>query len=158
MSDFDHIADEVWPKAMALLPGMDSIAAKAEILAIGLQESSFEHRVQVGGPAHGYWQFEQGGGVTGVLRHPVSRSHAVSVCFTRGVAALPRDVYTAIINDDVLACCFARLLLYTLPDKLPAQNQREEGWQQYLSAWRPGMPHRSTWDNFYDRAWRKVIA
>ncbi len=158
MSDLQRINDEVFPQAFALLsPGMNSLPARAMLLAIGLQESSFTARVQNGGPAHGYWQFEQGGGVTGVLRHPVSRGSAVFVCGNRGIAAVPRDVYKAVINDDVLACCFARLLLYTLPGKLPAQNQREEGWQQYLEAWRPGAPHRSTWDAFYDRAWRTVI-
>jgi len=159
MSDLKRINDEIFPQAFALLsPGHNSLAAKAMLLAIGLQESRFTDRVQNnGGPAHGYWQFEQGGGVVDVLRHPVSRGSAVFVCNNRGIPALPRDVYTAIINDDVLACCFARLLLYTLPGKLPAQNEREEGWQQYREAWRPGMPHRKSWDAFYDQAWQVVI-
>ncbi len=158
MSDLQRIHDEVMPEAFALLsPGMNSLPAKAMLLAIGLQESKFTARVQDnGGPAHGYWQFEQGGGCTGVIRHPVSRGSAVFVCNNRNVAPLPRDVYKAIINDDILACCFARLLLYTLPEKLPTREQNEAGWQQYITAWRPGKPHRNTWDAYYDHAWSLV--
>ena len=55
------------PSAFALLPpAMDTPDARVLLLAIGLQESKFSHRLQIGGPARGYWQFEQGGGVRGV--------------------------------------------------------------------------------------------
>ena len=40
-----------------------STAADVLLLAIGLQESRFEHRQQIGGPARSFWQFERGGGV-----------------------------------------------------------------------------------------------
>mgnify|MGYP001576466703 CR=1 FL=1 len=62
--------------AFAMLPSkMDTTEARAEMLAIALQESRCQHRAQIGGPAKGYWQFEQGGGVRGVLSHPSSKPH-----------------------------------------------------------------------------------
>ncbi|WVM93520.1 hypothetical protein ULG90_06320 [Halopseudomonas pachastrellae] len=57
--------------ALSLLPDrMASPEAEVQMLAIGLQESRFEHRHQIGGPAHSWWQMELGGGVRGVLTHP----------------------------------------------------------------------------------------
>lgn len=159
MSDFNRIADEVLPLAFKLLPAtMDSQPARAEMLSIGLQESRFEYRVQVGGPAHSYWQFERGGGVVGVLTHPATRALAKAVCDARNVQVSTLAVYEAMVNDDVLAACMARLLLYTLPDKLPLKGEHDKGWLQYISAWRPGMPHRGTWNAYYDQAWDKVSA
>ena len=153
-----HFYETVFPDAYALLsPGMNTQEASAMLLAMGLQESRLWYRKQISGPARGAWQFEQGGGVAGVLTHPSSRAPAVNVCKARGVAAISSAVYQALEKDDILACCFARLLLYTLPWKLPAQNDPDTGWAQYIAAWRPGMPHRSTWNNFYSIAWATVV-
>jgi len=158
MNDMQRINDEVFPEAFALLPSkMDSLAARAMVLAIGLQESRFQHRVQIGGPAHGYYQFEQGGGCAGVIRHASVAAITRKVCAARAIPVSAQSIYANIVNDDVLATGCARLLLYTLPDALPAQNQREEGGRQYSEAWRPGMPHRHTWDAFFDLGWRTVI-
>ena len=44
---------------------MLSDEAVTMMLAIGYQESRFEHRRQIRGPARGFWQFEHGGGVVG---------------------------------------------------------------------------------------------
>ena len=60
--------------ALLLLPAkMESPQAVVMLLAIGLQESRFEYRRQMGnGPAKSFWQAEQGGGmVTGLLRYRV---------------------------------------------------------------------------------------
>lgn len=155
MSEVERIRDEVFPPTFALLePRLDSRPARAMLLAMGLQESRFEHRVQIGGPAHGYWQFEQGGGVRGVLGHHQTAAPIRAVLKARGYTADDsRTCYDAIVNDDILACAFARLLLWTLPGPLPAEGDCEAGWQQYVSAWRPGKPHRQTWDAFYRRGW-----
>lgn len=154
-----YFHDTVFPAAYALLsPGMNSPAASAMLLAMGLQESRLWYRKQIGGPARGCWQFEQGGGVVGVLTHPASKAHALSVCKARNVTASANPVYLALASDDILACCFARLLLYTLPGRLPAQNQPDEGWRQYIDAWRPGMPHRNTWNDFFRIGWETVLA
>lgn len=149
--------DHVLPQAYTLLvPAMASATASAMLLAIGLQEGRLWHRRQIGGPAHGAWQFEKGGGVVGVLAHSATKLKAATICTARNVLPNAQNVYDALPNDDILACCFARLLLYTLPGKLPAQGDYDEGWRQYTDAWRPGMPHRSTWNNFYDIAWATV--
>ena len=98
--------------ALALLPAaMDTPQARCMLLAIGLQESRFVHRRQIGGPARGFWQFEQGGGVRGVLAHPASAALARQVCQVRGVPPTAPSVYSRLELDDVLAAAFARLLL-----------------------------------------------
>ena len=64
-----HILAHTLPAAYSLLPAeMESAEATALLLSIGLQESQFTHRRQVGGPARGFYQFELSG-VQGVLRH-----------------------------------------------------------------------------------------
>lgn len=139
--------------ALALLPArMNSPQAEAMLLAIGLQESGLAHRRQVGGPARGFWQFEQGGGVRGVLQHPLSRPHALAVCEVRGIAPVPSAVYAALEHDDILAAAFARLLLWTDPAPLPAVGDVGKSWDLYLRTWRPGKPHRNRWDGCYASA------
>ena len=150
------IRAHVIPAAYTLLPAqMASAEATAMLLAIGWQESRFEHRRQVGGPAHGFWQFEQGGGTAGVLRHAATRDVAASVlhalCYRNVVTSW--SCYDAIAHNDVLACCFARLLLWTLPDALPGRDGEREGWDQYVAAWRPGKPHQKTWSEAWAHAW-----
>lgn len=122
------------------------------MLAIGLQESRFEHRRQINGPARGWWQFEQGGGVRGVLTHPASRLHAVNVCQFLGVPNTSVHVYRALEHDDVLAAAFARLLLWTDSRPLPALGDEADAWDYYIRNWRPGKPHPQTWDTLYQRA------
>lgn len=138
--------------AAKLLPSMDSPKARMMLLAIGFQESRFEHRRQVGGPARGFWQFEQGGGVKGVLLHKSSAYDATKICYARGVGSSVKDVYERLENDDILACCFARLLLLTDPKPLPLIGDLDGSWAYYLRNWRPGKPHRDTWDDMYARA------
>ena len=153
-----NIKTAIFDETFSLLsPGHNTVQAKAMLLAIGLQESRFEHRRQIGGPAHGFWQFEAGGGVRGVLNHAQTSNAIRHVCSERGVKPTVNDCYEAIVDDDVLACAFARLLLYTVPGKLPNQDERQKGWEQYIEGWRPGKPHRYTWDAFYDRAWMEVL-
>lgn len=126
--------------ALALLPApLDTPAARVLLLAITNQEDPRQQRRQSpAGPARGLWQFEQGGGVVGVLRHAASRELALQVCDARGVRALARDVYTHLERDDVLAAAFARLLLWTDPSPLPKVGDVEGAWQLYLRTWRPG--------------------
>ena len=145
-------------EALLLLPAkMTSPAAEVLLLAIGLQESLLTHRRQIGGPARGLFQFERGGGVAGVLRHPASREHAVRVCDARGVAPVPEQVYQRLEHDDVLAAAFARLLLYTDPARLPAVGEVGASWDLYLRTWRPGRPHRHRWDALYAQAMEAVV-
>ncbi len=149
--------------ALALLPAqMDTSPARVMLLAIGLQESRFMNRFQkvagqpyVKGPAKGFWQFERGtatsrGGVWGVILHEASRYWLNDLCAKRKVDFQADAIWNAIETDDVLAAGLARLLLFTDPRKLPAVNAPpEETWGCYARNWRPGRPHRETWDDFH---------
>lgn len=123
---------------LAMLPmKMNSQPAQVFMVAVKLQESGLEMiRQQDGGPAHGLWQFEQGGGVKGVLTHPASCGFAVQVCTERGVEASQPAVYAALLQDDILAAAFARLLMWTDPFPLPTDS--DGALALYLRLWRPG--------------------
>ena len=147
------VSTHIVPAAFMVLPSdMRSTAARRLLLAIGWQESRFTHRVQVGGPARGYWQFEQAGGVRGVLGHQKSRDVAREALRALGYRhePTPFGCYAAIEHNDVLACVFARLLLWTLPDRLA--EDEANGWRQYIAAWRPGKPHAHTWPTAWSEA------
>lgn len=144
--------------ALALLPAnMDSPAARVMLLAIGLQESRFVHRRQIGGPARGFWQFEKGGGVRGVLMHASTREQAQLVCKARGVPATADAVYEALDKDDVLAAAFARLLLWSDPKALPPIDAEAAAWSLYQRTWRPGKPHPEIWPDLYRQAVAEVL-
>lgn len=146
----DIISDAIDP-ALALLPQrMTSPEAIVMLLAIGLQESRFVHRRQINGPARGFWQFERGGGVAGVIRHPASAPHMAVLCNARDVDCNSHAVYDRLEHDDVLAAGVARLLLWTDPHPLPVRDV--QAWDLYFRTWRPGKPHRQTWDAFYAQA------
>ncbi|WP_313462449.1 hypothetical protein [Pseudomonas nitroreducens] len=135
--------------ALLLLPAkMESPQAIVMLLAIGLQESRFEYRRQMGnGPAKSFWQAEQGGGmVTGLLRYRVDavREMAAGLCVGRGVAPAAADVWNAIERDDILAAGLARLLLFTDPARLPGLGDEAGAWELYLRTWRPGAYDRGT--------------
>lgn len=156
--DLQQIRRSAIAPALALLPAkMSAPQAEVMLLAIGLQESRFEHRRQIGGPAVGFWQFEQGGGVRGVLTHPSSRDHAAEICRARGIPASASAVYSALATDDVLAAAFARLLLWTDPAALPAVGEMAAAWDLYLRTWRPGKPHPNSWKGLYMQAMAAVV-
>ena len=146
--------------AFRLLPArMTSKQAAAMLLSIAMQESNIEHRRQVGGGAgRGYWQFEQSGGVRGVLTHSASLEHAESVLLALDYPAdyTEPEIYAALEHNDILAAAFARLLLFTLPQPLPTQQASATGWSEYIAAWRPGKAHRGTWDAHFTDAWDSV--
>lgn len=157
MSTLDYINRVILPAVFALLPTrMDTMDARAIMLTIGLQESRFNHRMQVGGPARGFWQFEQGGGVKGVLQHAASRPILLPILDTLGYEADANECYGAIVHNDVLAAAFARLLLWTHPKPLPAPDDAQGAWNYYIATWRPGRPHRETWNAFHEQAWGVV--
>lgn len=133
-------------------PKLASPEAVVMLLAIGLQESRFEHRRQIGGPARGFWQFECGGGVRGVMTHGMSRDHAIHLCELRNVKFEAQAIYEALERDDVLAAGFARLLLWTDRKSLPRIGDVDAAWDLYYRTWRPGKPHRITWNALYAQA------
>ncbi len=157
------VANMVDP-ALAWLPQhMNSPQARVMLLTIGLQESRFEHRRQMGnGPARSFWQFERGtkasrGGVWGIYLHPQSRDLLRDACRSHGVPFDPLSIWQAIEHNDVLACICARLLLWTDALKLPALGDVAGAWELYAErAWRPGKPHPETWPGYYAQALAEV--
>lgn len=152
----------LYKASLSLLPQrMDSVEAKAMLITTAMQESRWDERRQIGGPARGFWQFEEGtpetrGGVTGVLMHWASGPLIKSVLDRLDYDHRPKTSYIAIEHNDVLAFAYARCLLWTFPLKLPGREHINAAWEQYLETWRPGKPHRATWDAFYKRAWEIV--
>jgi hypothetical protein len=126
--------------------------AEVLLLAIATQESALRHRHQVGGPARGYWQFERGGGLAGVLGHARTRDNLRAVC---GALALPGEIdglWEALPWCEPLQVALARLLLWSDPRQLPAIGAKDAAWDCYLRNWRPGKPSRTRWDAAYDGA------
>ena len=127
----------------------DTVDARRFLMAIALQESGLAHRRQVvsggveNGPASSFWQFDQGGGCKGVLTHRSTAERMRKVCVDYNVTPTPQGLWEAMRYNDVVAAVAARLLIFTLPKALP--KTAEEGWKQYLAAWRPGKPHERTW-------------
>lgn len=146
--------------ALALLPpGMDTPEARVLLNAIGLQESRFTARKQAGGgPARGFWQFEQGtpatrGGITGVCLHRIAGPYARDLAQKLGHEFDPRRLWQGVETDDVLAAGMARLLLLTDARRLPAVSDAQGAWECYAErTWRPGKPHPETWPAFHQEA------
>ncbi|UGQ44983.1 hypothetical protein [Massilia endophytica] len=149
----------------AIMPALNELAtlgipanirAARFMLAIALQETGLNHRRQVlaggaeEGPACSFWQFEKGGGCKGVLTHRSTAAHMAELCDAFNVKPEPQALWEAMRYQDLVAAAAARLLIYTVPKELP-QNP-DEGWQQYLAAWRPGKPHPETWARNWDIA------
>lgn len=148
----------VYEATMKLLPpAMDTPKAKAMLFAIGVQESQFEHRRQMNdGPARGFWQFEQGGSVRGVLTHPATKHHANAILDQFQYGDYPATVWNAIEHNDMVAMAFARLNLWWAAGPLPEPGDYDGSWAYYMNTWRPGKPHRQTWNAYYDLGWQNV--
>lgn len=131
------------------IPIRDS--ARVLLMAIAGQESFWKERRQVPvAYARSYWQFERGGGVAGLFGHVATRLKLGTVCAACDVPYDPDTVFEAMAWHDMLACAMARLLLYSDAAALPPVGDKEAAWQYYLRNWRPGAPHRHTWDARYD--------
>jgi hypothetical protein len=136
----------VWVDGAAALPR--SRASDVFLLAVAGQESGWKHRAQISvgmeaGPARGFWQFERGGGVAGVLTHRASRDRARALCAAALVEPTPAAVWRALEGHDGLAYGFARLLAWTDAAAIPTGETG--AWEFYVRNWRPGKPHAATW-------------
>lgn len=127
----------------------DTTDARRFLLAVALQESALRNRRQVTvggeelGPASSFWQFEKNGGCKGVLLHRGVGPYIRKVCDDFNIEPNADALWAAMQYQDIVAACAARLLIYTLPGSLP--TSAAQGWEQYLSAWRPGKPHPEKW-------------
>lgn len=138
---------------------MGTDEARVMLLAIALQESALAHRRQVGQGgkilptlARGWWQFESGGGVKGVMAHEATSEPAKAVCEALVVPWGQQDIHEALAWHDHLAAAFARLLLYSDAKPLPEIGAQDEAWAYYLRNWRPGKPHPDRWAEVYPAA------
>lgn len=150
----DQIDSEIISPAMGYLPiSWDTPKARVMMMAIGLQESGFEHRFQVldpddlsrKGPARGFWQFERTGGVRGLMRHIRTSGLVYRLLEDRQLIWDETVVWAALEHDDILAAAFARMLLWTDPSPMPPTTARNEAWDIYINAWQPGKPHKEHW-------------
>lgn len=148
----------ILPALAMLPPKMNSFQARVMLLSIGLQESHFQYRRQLGnGPARGFWQFEMGtqasrGGIWGVFLHPQSAPLLKLLCESQGVGFDPKSIWTALETNDIFACCVARLMLWTDAAPLPAAQDPDGTWALYLRVWNPGKPRPAEWPNNHQQA------
>lgn len=151
--------DNAITPALKLLPGyLDTQKARVMMVAIGYQESKFKVRRQYGnGPATGFWQFEQGGGVKGVWSHSASTELARLICRARDCRFEPKAIWVQLESDDILAASFARLLLLTDPKALPEVDAEGPAWGYYLRTWRPGKPRPDEWAEAHRLAREAVL-
>lgn len=131
-------------------------AGRLLTMTIAGQESAWAHRRQIGGPARGYWQFEKMGGVAEVMQKTPRQLQ--TVCTALDIPYERDVIFEAMAWCDALACTMARLLLWQDPAPLPAVGDKEGAWQYYLRNWRPGAPHRGTWDARHDQAVAAIAA
>lgn len=150
--------DPIYAAAESLLPpSMRKREAKAMVKAICYQESGLQWRRQrFNGPAMGFAQFEQGGGVRGVMEHRATMPIILPILADMRYENFPPTVWASLEHNDVLAFVFARLLLFTVPQPLPGPADVDEAWRQYQWAWRPGKPHPERWPANYAKAWQEV--
>lgn len=126
------------------------------LTAVGLQESEFRVRVQsCGEAAQGFWQFTPSA-VRVVLHHLASRTLILPVLEAMGYDEMLTTSYAALRHNDVLACCYARALLWTHVQPLPRPGEHDRAWDYYVELWRPARPARERWSHNYDRAWHII--
>lgn len=142
--------------APAISQGRD---ARVLMLAIAGQESAWRYRSQVPiAYAKGFWQFERGGAVHGVLTHPASALVARQLCAAVGVSFNETSVwnYLAFPRGDRLAACLARLLLFTDAAPLPDADDDDATYDCYERNWRPGKAKPDAWPANIEAARRAV--
>lgn len=142
----------------AIRPALDELAALGIpsspqaarfLLAIAIQESGLKHRRQVlsggveNGPAVSFLQGELTGGLIDMLNRPATSKYIKAICEAYNVTPTPAGLWEAIRYQDIVAFAAGRLLIYTLPSKLPMTQ--DEGWAQYKKSWAPGKPDPERW-------------
>ena len=132
-----------------------SVDAERMMLAIGIQESGFQHRRQIVGiaeygPARGWWQFER----PGVAEALSDDRH--DLVMRLGLPTDPDQLHSILQWSEVGATVCARLLLWGYPDPLPGPSYPDEGWRQYTARWRPGKPAPQRWGSAWERACKAV--
>jgi len=124
------------------------------MIAIAGQESDWQERRQIRGPARSYWQFERMGGVVEVMDKCPEPLRNVTL-WTQ--IPYQREVlFEAMAWNDALAFAFARLLLWQDRAPLPPLGAEATAWDYYLRNWRPGVPRPEKWPRVYRAACEAV--
>ena len=136
--------------------------ARVLVMTIPGQESRWKERRQIGigeyypqkVGARGYSQFESTWGgpvaIDDVLQS--TPRQIAAVCASLDIPCDRHSLYEACAWNDTLSCAMTRLLLWIDPRRLPAVGDKEGAWSYYLRCWRPGAPHRASWDGLYDQS------
>jgi hypothetical protein len=133
-------------------------AARVMLLAIWGQEGDFKFRRQIGGPARSYGQFESGGGIAGVLAHPLTGPWARQICAALDIPSDRATVFEAVAWNDHLSVAMTRLLLWTDVTPLPEVGEQAVAYACYAGLWRPGKPGPDRWPGNYSAAVAAVTA
>lgn len=126
------------------------------------QESRWTDRRQIGigeyypqkVGARGFWQFESTWGGPVAINDVMMKTgrQLSAMCTYLNIPFDEHAIYEACAWNDTLACAMARLLLWADPAPLPKIGDKEGAWNYYVRNWRPGAPHRGTWDGLYDQS------
>lgn len=159
MKPIDLLIDDMVP-ALETLSTIAPIAVSDQALVLELaiagQESDWEDRLQHGGPARSFWQFEKSGAVAQLFGSSVS-SWLKATCAALDIPYDQSTVFEAMAWNDALAATMARLLLWTDPAPLPAVGDVNASWAYYQRNWRPGAPRPSDWPSNYQIAQAVVV-
>jgi hypothetical protein len=146
----------IWPGLIFAsdIAGRDLGGAQAEVmlLAIAGQESNLAHRFQISGPARGFWQFERGGGLAGVMSHKATAKIMHDALDELGIGTGYEAAWAALPYSELLQVTAARCLLLSDPKPLPPLEDEQLAWAYYLRNWRPGRPHSDAWTTHYRAA------
>lgn len=125
--------------------------ARILVLTIAGQESNWAARRQTPvAYARSYWQFELGGGVSGLFQ--VTPTQLKKVCASLDIPYDRNVVFEAMAWNDRLAGSMARLLLYSDPRPLPVVGDVEGAYHYYDDIWRPGSKRPNEWAGNYAKA------
>jgi hypothetical protein len=156
-TEFDARILQPGIEALPLIGGpAPSLSARRVLLAVAIQESGLRYRAQrlangKAGQARGWWQFESGGGVAGVMAHKACKDWVRRLCDYHEVTWEREAVWRALEGHDALAVGLARALLQT--DPYPIPMAQEGAWTCYAHRlWRPGKPHWQTWPAAWETA------
>ncbi len=137
-------------KLSAVTAVASDIKAHVLLTTIAGQETGWAARVQAGGYARSYWQFEKGGGVAQVMQRCLPQVSAL--CRSLDVPVSASTIFEAMAWNDTLACGMARLLLWQDPKPLPSVGDTVGAWNYYVRNWAPGIPRYETWQERYQTA------
>lgn len=132
--------------------------SRVMLLSISGQEGNFKERVQIGGPARSYWQFERGGGLAGVMSHAQTAAWLHVVCDALDIEYTSATIFEAMAWNDHLAVTLARLNLWLVRGPLPAIGSQAAAWGYYENQWSPGKPGPTRWPTNYQSALSAVKA